>query len=428
MIQKIIEKQLKILTRAVLKKQKPKIVTITGSIGKTSTKEAVYNAIKNSFKTRRSQKNYNNEIGVPMTVIGETSPKKNVFGWIKIYIKFFKLALFRNKDYPQVLVLEIGADKPGDLKYLMGMLPKNQLKVCVLTAIAEAHLEFFGDLEGVFKEKTVPFFYLQASGFAIINEDSVNAERIRQLTTSKGAGLVTYSINKNTDVTATKMQAESRGLSFIIKYNNNSAEFLLENAISDHQAYAVLAGVSVAVSLGISFAEAISGLKNYNILAGRMRLIKGINNSLIIDDTYNSSPDPAKKALQAVSSLNYGRRKIAVLGDMLEMGSQSQELHYEVGKLVSSLNINYLFTFGEHAKSIFRSALKAGFIAKNAKHFNDQMDLVSFLTSFIEKDDVLLIKASQGMRFEKIVKSIMANPEKASTQLVRQSKEWLNKA
>lgn len=427
MLQKIIEKQLKFLTKAVLKKQKPKIVTITGSIGKTSTKEAVYNAIKNKFSVRRSQKNYNNEIGVPMTVVGEMSPGKSLFGWIKIFIKFFKLAFFYNKDYSQVLVLEIGADKPGDLKYLMEMLPKDQLKACVLTAVSEAHLEFFGDLKGVFKEKITQFFYLTASGYAISNKDSVDSERIRQLISSRAVGFITYSIDKDADVIATEIKPESRGLSFVIKHNNNSAEFLLKNAISSHQAYALLAGVCVAVALDVSFSEAISGLKNYNILPGRMHLIRGINSSLIIDDTYNSSPEPAKKALKAVSALNYGRRKIVVLGDMLEMGSQSQDLHYEIGKLITDLNIDYVFTLGKQAKFIFDAVIKAGFIATNAEHFHEQMDLVSFLASFIEKNDVLLIKASQGMRFEKIVKSIMENPEKADVQLVRQSKEWLIK-
>jgi len=427
MIQRIIEKQLKILTKRVLKKQKPKIITITGSVGKTTTKEAVYNAIKNKFNTRRSQKNYNNEIGVPMTVVGSLSPGKNLFGWLKIFIKFFRLSFFYNKNYPQVLVLEVGADKPGDLKYLMEILPKDQLKVCVLTAVSETHLEFFGDMEGVFKEKITPFNYLTASGFAVVNKDNVDAERVRQLISSRGAEFITYSINENADVTASKIKSESKGLSFTIKYNNNSAEFLLKNAISTHQIYSLLAGVCVSIALGINFSEAISGLKNYNILPGRMHLIKGINDSLIIDDTYNSSPTAIEKALKAVSNLNYGRRKIVVLGDMLEMGSQSQELHYEVGKMIAKLKIDYIFTSGKQAKYIFDSALKAGFIASKAKHFDEQMDLVSFLISFIEKDDVFLIKASQGMRFEKIVKSIMENPEKADVQLVRQSKEWLNK-
>jgi len=427
MVQKIVEKILKRLTIVALKKQRPWIITITGSIGKTSTKEAIYNAIKNNFKVRRSQKNYNNEIGVPMTVLGQYAPGKNIFGWLKVFFKFLRLGMFKSKKYPKVLILEIGSDKPGDLKYLMEMLPQDLLRASVLTAVTEAHLEFFGDMEGVFKEKITPFFYLTASGFIIINKDHCDSEKTKELTLRRGAGFITYSIENDADVMVDKIRIDERGVAFTIKQQDNSAEFLLKNAIAKHQAYALLAGVCVGKVLGVSFAETVAGLRNYTILAGRMRKIEGINRSLIIDDTYNSSPLASVKALEALSALPYGKRKIAVLGDMLEMGNYSEDLHRRVGKSVVNSKIKYVFTLGKQAKHIFNAAIESGFPPANIRQFHHYRDLSGFLKGFIEPDDVILIKASQGMRLERVTKSLMANLEQADTSLVRQNKRWLKK-
>lgn len=426
-MKKLLEKKLKILTKLALKKQRPKIVTITGSVGKTSTKEAIYNVLEKKFKVRRSVKNYNNEIGVPMTVVGEDSPGKNPFGWLKVFFKFFSLIFWKKRNYPEVLVLETAADKPGDLQYLMKMLPQGLLKVAVLTAVSESHLEFFGNLEGVFKEKIIPFFYLTENGFAVLNEDDCDLEKIKQKAV-QGQTLykfITYSLHKKADVVADNLRVEDKGVAFTIKCEGNSAEFLMEEAVSFHQVYAVLAGVCVGIALGMELTEILSGLKNYNILPGRMRKIKGIHESLIIDDTYNSSPVAALRALQALQGLPFGRRKIAVLGDMLEMGPQSEQLHRQIGRLAAELKIDYLFTFGKQAEFISKEAVTAGMRESAVLHFYGQLGLREHLEGFLQSGDVVLIKASQGMRLEKLVKALMESPERAPKLLVRQDKEWL---
>lgn len=404
--------------------QRPKIITITGSVGKTTTKEAVFAVLEKKFNVRRSLKNFNNEIGVPLTVVGCDSPGKSVAGWIEVFFKFIGLALFKRKKYPDVLVLEIAADKPGDLKYLMSMIPKKLLKATVLTAVSASHLEFFGDIDGVFKEKTLPFGYLKDNGFAILDKDNCDFEKIRQKFQKK---FITYAIKQPAEVTAVDLRATKEGITFIIKYHGNSSEFLLEDAVSPHQVYSLLAGVAVGISLDMSFADIISGLKNYSVLPGRMKKIKGINNSLIIDDTYNSSPIAATMALQALSKLPLGRRRIAVLGDMLEMGKQSEKLHRHIGEIAAKANIDYLFAFGPQAKFIAQQAVKSGMHQSTVKHFSGQLKLTEHLKNMIQRDDVILIKASQGMRLEKVVKSLMEYPKRAPKLLVRQNKEWLKK-
>ena len=382
MVQKIIEKILKGLANGVLKKQKPQIVTVTGSVGKTSTKEAIFCVLKTKFNVRRNIKNYNNELGVPLTIIGCESGGKNFFLWKWVIFKAFILSLFKNKSYPEILVLEIGADKPGDLEYLMEIFPKELLKAAVLTAVAPVHLEFFGTMENILNEKTVPFNYLPEDGKSIINKDCV-----------KG-------------------------------YNKADIEYGLEQADNElfnqfvfpHQAYAPLAAIAVGKVFGVNELEAKKAIaRDYQIQPGRGRKIKGINNSAIIDDTYNSSPISAIAAIEALAKMSAGR-KIAVLGSMLELGGQSPQLHRQVGERAKALKIDYIITYGKEAED---------FIGNN--HFSEQKKLIEFLKNFIRPNDIILIKGSQGARMEKITKALMAHPERAKELLTRQNKQWLKK-
>ena len=392
MLQKILEKILKKLARAVLRKQRPKIVTITGSVGKTSAKEAVYIALKNKFKVRRNIKNYNNEIGVPLTIFGCQSPAKNIFLWKWVILKAVFLSLVKLKRYPQVLVLEIAADKPGDLKYLMEIFPSDLLKAAVLTAVSPAHLEFFGVMQNILKEKTTPFAYLPKNGTAVINKESCDLEGVL---------------------------AETGRLPFSIFYGLEQAGEMTKRFVFPHQAYAISAAVAVAGLFGINEQEARQILaRGYRILAGRGRKIRGINNTTIIDDTYNSSPLSAKMALEALKNFPCKEegRHIAVLGDMLELGKDSPVFHRQVGERARELNIDYLITYGKEAKNM-----------GSERHFSEQQKLIDFLKGFIELNDVILIKGSQATRMEKTIKALMAEPERAKELLVRQSKKWLKK-
>ena len=210
-LEKILQKILRFFAEITLRKYQPKIVVIVGSIGKTSAKEAIYSVLSGKFKTRRSIKNYNNEIGVPLTIINCDSGEKSLFKWLGIFLKAILLNIFKNKDYPQFLVLEMAADKKGDIKYLMDMIPQKLLKVVVLTAITPVHLEFFENVNNIFEEKTTPFSYLEKDGSVIFNMDNCDVYKVKEKVSSK---LLTYGLNKDADINALEIEYNDSGLKF----------------------------------------------------------------------------------------------------------------------------------------------------------------------------------------------------------------------
>jgi len=419
--QAIMNKILKILAKRALQKQKPQIITVTGSVGKTSTKEGIYLALKNNLKVQRSVKNYNNELGVPLTIAGwqGINPGRSIFKWLKILIKLCWLGIKRDKNYPQFLILEIAADKPGDLQYLMSIITKGILKTAVLTAVSPSHLEFFDSMDKIFQEKITPFKYLPPDGAAIVNIDSCDLERVKKTITAK---IITYGLNETADIKANNFEVIEQGLKFQITSENQKQDFLLKTGIFPHQTYPVLAGAALANFLNIKLNEALSGLKEYEIPAGRGKIIKGINGCAIIDDTYNSSPEAVKRDLQSLAKLAFGARKIAVLGDMLELGSESPDFHFKAGELAFHTGLDFLFTFGQLSKNTSDGFKKNN--NENVWHLTEIEKLIEKLKTFLQNNDIVLIKGSQGMRMERVVKAIMAEPAKANELLVRQTRDW----
>ena len=405
-LEKNLQKILKVFAKATLRKYQPQIVIIVGSVGKTSTKEAIYTVLAEKFKVRKSIKNYNNEVGVPLTILGSLSGEKSFLSWFKVFLKAIFLNLFRDKNYPRLLVLETAADKPGDLEYLMKIISKKLLKVVVLTGITPVHLEFFGNINNIFKEKTIPFSYLDKDGFAIVNKDDCDFEKVREKIHSK---LLTYGLSKDADLKTQEIDYAETGLKFKFIYKNRIVSSELKGAVAEYQLYPLLGAAAVGISFNLSLNEALKSLRKYQILPGRMQKLKGMKRTTIIDDTYNSSPEAAKKALRALVDFPFGKRKIAVLGDMLELGRNSEKLHREIGEILAKLEIDYLITFGEEAKYIFEEARKTGFPSSQSFQFEDIEKAADFIRNLINSDDVLLIKGSRAMKMEEIVKKLSVN-------------------
>jgi UDP-N-acetylmuramoyl-tripeptide--D-alanyl-D-alanine ligase len=403
-LEKILQKILRFFAKITLKKYQPKIVVIVGSIGKTSTKEAIYSVLYRKFKTRRSIKNYNNEIGVPLTIINCESGEKSLFKWIAIFWKAILLNISKDKNYPEFLVLEMAADKKGDIKYLMNMVPKKLLKIVVLTAITSVHLEFFETVDNIFEEKTIPLSYLERDGLAVFNIDNCDAYKVKEKINSK---LLTYGLNNDADINAQEIEYYNSGLKFKINYKDQVFPSELKNAIADYQIYPILAGIGVGIYFNLKLEEIIKSLKTYKILSKRMEKFKGMKDSIIIDDTYNSSPEALKKAIQALNNISFGQRKIAVLGDMLELGKDSEKLHREIGEIISKTNIDYLVTFGEKARYIFDEALKNNFSKNKIFRFFKKNQIIELLKEMIKENDVVLVKGSRGMEMEEIVEKII---------------------
>ncbi len=431
----MIQKILKVLAVRTMRAYKPKVIGITGSVGKTSTRNAIQAAIGDAKRIRVAEENYNNEIGLPLTILGEKPQGTSLFGWLGVLWRGLVLSMGAKDNYPQWLVLEYGADKKGDILYLTDVA---RPYISVVTAVGIAHTEFFGTIEDVKEEKGTLVRALPEDGIAILNADDQNVESMRHM--AKGA-FVTYGFSDGANVTARNISVDTRHdgdidpaeivakLSFELHAGNESATVSVDNVLGDAHVLSILAGAAVALQLGISLRDVAKNLKSYVPMQGRMRLIGGIKHSLILDDTYNASPKAVHAALEALGSfpLTGTAQRIVVIGDMLELGRYAEKAHVEIGQHVSSLPIDLLVTVGEFSRDIARGALAAGMDQSNVFTYATAPDAGRFVQDRMGKGDVILVKGSQGVRMEKIVKELMAEPLKAGELLVRQNETWLKK-
>lgn len=425
-MKKIIEKILKIFAQAIIEKYKPLVIGITGSIGKTSTKEAVFTVLSGKNNVRRNIKNYNNEIGVPLTIIGAEAQGRSILGWLNVFFKAVSLLIMKNKNYPEVLILEMGVDHPGDIDYLTEIV---KCQIGIVTFIGTAHLEYFNTVEKIQKEKGRLIESLNRDGYAILNYDNEKAREIKNISKVK---TLTYGFDAKADIRAQEVISSFdknnilQGTSFKLSYRGSSVPVFLPGILGNNAVYFSLAGAAVGIIQGMNLIDISQALRNYKSPRGRMNLMAGIKNTLIIDDTYNSSPAAAVAALGILKEIPAAddKRKIAVLGDMLELGGYSEEGHQDVGKYLAKMKIDKLITVGEYSRDIDRGAKEAGMNEDAIFHFADVSSAGRFLQEIMEEGDLVLIKGSQGMRMEKIVKEVMAEPEKASELLVRQDVGW----
>lgn len=430
MLKTILQIILGIFARRIIKKYHPDVIGITGSIGKTSSKETITAVLSSRFNVRSNVKNYNNEIGLPLAVIGvEQTPGRRVLGWLIVLGKALVLLITRVKNYPEMLVLEMGADKPGDIAYLVDIAP---CKVGVLTFISHVHTEFFKTIKKIAQEKSIIISHLKKDDYAVLNFDN---EMVMQLASKTHAEITTYGFKEGADLRATDVNIifESAtgwpaGLNFKATYKGSIVPVFLSGQIAEHFIPAALAGLAVGSVFGVNLVEGATALAKLPPLAGHMRLLHGIKNTFIIDDTYNSSPEPTKSALQTLAKIAVkdGSERYAVLGDMLELGPETENAHREIGFRVAELGIDYLITVGEASKHTAMAAREAGLHEHQVASFADSVSAGRFLQDKLEKNDVVLVKGSQGLRMEKIVKEVMAEPLRAYDLLVRQSQEWMN--
>lgn len=426
---KILKYILKLLAGLILKKYKPQIIGITGSVGKTSAKEAILVVLSTKFLVRGNQKNYNNEIGLPLTIINAKAQGKSIIGWFYVFAKALKLILINDNIYPKIIVLEMGVDRPGDIDYFKSFIPVN---IGVITMIGSAHIEFFGSKENIQKEKGKLIDSMDDNSWAILNFDNVET---RELANKTKAKILTFGFDRAAMVNVSDLRyinAEAQndfntnGVGFIVNYQNISESIWLPKVVGKSAVYAALTSISVGLCFDMSLVEIANSLKKYTPPLGRMNLIKGKNNTLIFDDTYNSSPQSLALALEDFSKIlkNKSARKLAVLGDMLELGVESANEHRKIGRLIVGHNIDFLVTVGKSSVFFVEGAIEAGFKKDNIFRFDDSAMASEFLYKFIKEGDVILAKGSQGARMEKVVEKIIAEPELAGNLLVRQGKEW----
>lgn len=421
-----LEKILRLMALTVLKKYHPRVVGITGSVGKTSTKEAVFTVLASHFRVRRNEKNYNNELGLPLTVIGVESGGNSFWGWAKVTFQWLWLIIFPVK-YPEILVLEMAADRPGDIKYLVDFIKP---QIGIITDISGSHLEYFGSLAGIAEEKGYLAKNLTAKGAAVLNIDNLQLKKMKEQSASRRTKVISFGFSEEADVRATdvfynyaKESHELRGLSFKLNYKGTSIPMRLNNILAEHNIYAALAGVAVGIELGLNLVAIGEALENFTLPTSRMNLIRGIKNTMIIDDTYNASPASTKAAVKVLTDIK-ARRKIAVLGDMLELGVNNEEGHREVAREFLNVKNGFFLAVGSRMQYAVSELKKHNISPDRVLSFQSPLEAGTALQKIIQTGDLVLVKGSQGMRMEKVVEEIMAEPDKAPELLCRQDRKW----
>lgn len=418
----ILEKILGFMAKAVLLRHKPKIIGITGSVGKTSAKTAVFAVLSSKFHVRENQKNYNNEIGIPLTIIGAPSGGKNIFLWLWVFVKWIFVLV--SPKYPEILILELGVDRPGDMNYFMSFIEPT---MGIVTNISSSHIEYFGTLDNIAKEKGVLIEALPADGIAILNCDD---ERVLAMGNRTKAEVMTFGKNENSKIAASGIiynyqENIPQGISFKLGYDGKSMPIRLKNILAIHQVYAALAAVAAGIFFKMNLVEIAAALELLKSPAGRMNLLEGKNKSYLIDDTYNASPVSTMAALEVLKQMK-ANRKVAILGDMLELGKESESGHRDVAKKIFESEVDIFIAVGSRMQDAVKELGSLGF--KNTIiEFEDTLQAVDKIKNIFQKDDYILVKGSQGMRMEKIVAKLLKNPDLSSQLLCRQNPEWQKK-
>ncbi|HZZ99270.1 MAG TPA: Mur ligase family protein [Candidatus Paceibacterota bacterium] len=419
------------LVRFQIRKYKPMVVGITGNAGKTSTREAIAAVLRPHRKIRVAPSSLNNEFGLALTVLGNWDEEylrkgPSVGLWWRVFWRGLG-GVFSRNDMADVLVLEYGADRPGDIKRLAMAIPPH---VSVVTTVGETpvHIEFFKDADALAAEKANLVTVLKGSDFAVLNNDD---RRVLEMRDKTKARLSSYGFADDSNVRISDFESmndeegKPTGVAFKIHAGNSFVPMIIKGSLGKSQAYAAAAAAAVGTALGLNLVEIGNGLADYQGPKGRLKILPGIKNSTIIDDTYNASPASTRLALETLRDLS-GLRKIAALGDMLELGTHTMEAHEEIGKLVPSC-ADILVTVGAKGKLIAAAAAAAVMSGENIHSFETSNEAKLKVQELIKEYDLTLVKGSQGARMERIVEEIMAQPEKKGDLLIRQSLRWQNK-
>lgn len=346
----------------------PVVVGITGSNGKTTVKEMIGSILSVSHPILKSEGNLNNLIGLPLT-------------------------LFRLTGGERYVVLEFGTSRFGEIRRLSEIASP---QVGVITNIGPSHLEFFGDLEGVAREKGDLLEFVKV---AVLNADDPFTPKLRERV--KG-DVFTFGFGSAADVSAERMDFEGKGMRFNISIRGRRIGEVRLSAPGRHNVLNALASACTAWALGIAPKEMIEGLTRFTPVHMRSELIE-LGEITILNDAYNSNPKSLEAAIEVLERIGNGRRKVAVLGDMLELGELEDELHRRAGEAVSRSDLDLVITVGERSKVIAELARMAG---KSALQFQSIEEAADRICDLIEPGDAILLKASRAMGFERLLEAI----------------------
>ncbi len=409
---------LKKLAKKRIKKFKGKIIAVTGSVGKTSTKDAIYAVLNSQFKVKYSKKSMNSDFGLLLTILDIDSGFSSATKWTWYLLKGFYHSFMT--DHSEVLLLEMGVDAPGDMDFLLSIVGPD---IVVMTNIFPVHLAEgqFSNLEEIFNEKKKLVDELKEDGVAILNTDNHFLEGLAKTGNKKNT--ISFGKNRDANYWASRINTNTNGTQFIL-HNGEDRYEVSSPVLGKYQIYVLLPAIICGVKMGMSMENAILALGRYTLPPGRMSLIPAINNATILDSSYNSSPTALKEALEVLKELGADKRKIAVLGNMNELGEEEEKLHKMIGEIIPKY-ADVLITVGSLAGVFTKEAIKKGLDEKSVFEFKTSNEAAEFFKEKVKAGDVILVKGSQNkVRLERFVKELMATPSDAKKLLVRQEKVW----
>ena len=345
-----------------------KVIGITGSVGKTSTKEMIASVLGEKYSVLKTEGNFNNEIGLPLTI-------------------------FRLRENHQIAVLEMGISHFGDMNVLASIARPD---ICVITNIGLCHLENLIDRDGVLKAKTEMFEFLPDDGRIVLNGDDDKLSTIKQY---KSIEPIFYGTDDSFAISGKKITALGlKGTFFTMKFDNGEKSDIYIRVPGHHMVYNAMAAATLGRLFNMSPDEIKKNIEKIKAVRGRNDVIE-TGKYTIIDDCYNANPVSTKAAIDVLS---YGTgRKVAILGDMFELGENEDNMHKEIGKYTARKNIDFIICIGKLSKNTYESALSSGI--KKALYFETKEEFFNSTEKLLRKGDNILVKASHGMEFKSIV-------------------------
>jgi UDP-N-acetylmuramoyl-tripeptide--D-alanyl-D-alanine ligase len=410
-IQKKLEKYVQ---KYFLKHPEVKLVAVSGSVGKTSTKIAIGTILSQKFRVRMEMTNHNTPMSAPLAVLGIAYPEniRSPFAWMRV----FKAARKRIKDPTDVdvIVQELGIDRVGEMAQFARYLKPD---IGLVTAVAPEHMEFLHNIETVAEEEIM---LANISELALINRDDIEGRFAELITDSR---ISTYGTSGAAEYRV-EIEDFSIGEGYTCKliFPELQSETIAKiKVLGEHNLRPVVAGMAVAIQLGMDMQSIVTGIEAVRPVAGRMNIIKGMDDSVLIDDSYNSSPSSAEAALQALYQLDAPQR-IAILGDMNELGVVSAAEHEKLGSLCDPDLLDWVITVGRESEKYLAPAARQR--GCQVKSFNSAIDAGSFAHSVLKSQAIVLAKGSQDGVFLEEALKILLHSISDDSKLVRQDDRW----
>ena len=356
-----------------------KVIGITGSSGKTSTKDILFNLLNKKYNVKRNEGNLNNHIGVPLT-------------------------LFRLNGDEDFFIVEMGMSDKGEISLLADI---SDPQIGLITNVGRAHIEFFDSVEDIARAKGELIEKLNTGDLVVLNYDNQYTSILRDLA-GAGTEIKYFGFDKKADYCILDFKYTKQGMEFKLGTKKDTFD-LMTNLYGEHNLYNIASAVAVAREVGLSWElikEAVQNVK----LTGLRSEIKRLDGITFINDCYNANPLSMKNAVKMLKNIE-GNKKIAVLGDMLELGDIENEAHLEVGNYIADKKVDFLLTTGELGKFIAEGAQNKGMEKENIFHFEDKTKISEKLKEISQQNDVILLKGSRGMRMEIIYQDFSKDKE-----------------